>query len=123
LPSRARCRRGSRLTGLLDGGAYAVVASMAVDALLPVGEESTMLYVGALAAGAIAAQVPVLLSWHPATGLEADVAGTRGYVSGSLIGWEIGRRDRRALDAPATATRGARGVSRGGARALSARSP
>ena len=44
------------MTGLLHGGAYAVFALMAVDALLPVGGELVMLYAGALAAGAIAGQ-------------------------------------------------------------------
>src|SRR6188472_1270958 len=85
------------MTGLLHGGVYAVFALMAVDALLPVGGELIMLYAGALAAGAIAGQEPVLLGWHPATGLEAYVvlalAGTLGY----LIGWEIGRRGGRPL--------------------------
>ncbi len=89
------------MTGLLHGGAYAVFALMAVDALLPVGGELVMLYAGALAAGAIAGQEPVLLGWHPATGLEAylvlALAGTLGYLFGSLIGWEIGRRGGRPL--------------------------
>jgi membrane protein DedA with SNARE-associated domain len=89
------------MTGLLHGGVYAVFALLAVDALLPVGGELIMLYAGALAAGAIAGQEPVLLGWHPATGLEAYVvlalAGTLGYLFGSLIGWEIGRRGGRPL--------------------------
>jgi membrane protein DedA with SNARE-associated domain len=89
------------MTGLLHGGAYAVFALMALDALLPVGGELIMLYAGALAAGAIAGQEPVLLGWHPATGVEAYVvlalAGTLGYLFGSLIGWEIGRRGGRPL--------------------------
>jgi membrane protein DedA with SNARE-associated domain len=89
------------MTSLLHGGAYAVFALMAVDALLPVGGELVMLYAGALAAGAIAGQEPVLLGWHPATGLEAylvlALAGTLGYLFGSLIGWEIGRRGGRPL--------------------------
>jgi membrane protein DedA with SNARE-associated domain len=89
------------MTGLLHGGAYAVFALMALDALLPVGGELIMLYAGALAAGAIAGQEPVLLGWHPATGVEAYVvlalAGTLGYLFGSLIGWEIGRRGGRPV--------------------------
>ena len=89
------------MTGLLHGGAYAVFALMAVDALVPVGGELIMLYAGALAAGAIAGQEPVLLGWHPATGPEAYIvlalAGTLGYLFGSLIGWEIGRRGGRPL--------------------------
>jgi len=89
------------MPGLLHGGAYAVFALMAVDALLPVGGELVMLYAGALAAGAIAGQEPVLLGWHPATGLEAYVvlalAGTLGYLTGSLVGWAIGVRGGRPL--------------------------
>jgi len=89
------------MTSLLHGGVYAVFALMAVDALLPVGGELVMLYAGALAAGALAGQEPVLLGWHPATGLEAylvlALAGTLGYLFGSLVGWEIGRRGGRPL--------------------------
>jgi membrane protein DedA with SNARE-associated domain len=76
-------------------GAYAVFAIMALDALLPVGGELTMLYAGALAAGAIAGQHPILLGHHLSTGLESYVvlalAGTIGYLIGSLVGWGIGR--------------------------------
>jgi membrane protein DedA with SNARE-associated domain len=88
------------LTGQLTSwighhGAYAVFGIMALDALLPVGGELTMLYAGALAAGAIAGQHPVLLGHQLHTGLESylvlAVAGTLGYLGGSLIGWAIGR--------------------------------
>jgi membrane protein DedA with SNARE-associated domain len=88
------------LTGQLTSwighhGAYAVFAIMALDALLPVGGELTMLYAGALAAGAIAGQHPVLLGHQLQTGLESylvlAVAGTLGYLLGALIGWAIGR--------------------------------
>jgi membrane protein DedA with SNARE-associated domain len=90
------------MTGLLHGGAYAVFALMAVDALFPVGGELIMLYAGALAAGAIAGQTPVLLGWHPQEGLQAYIvlatAGTLGYLAGSLVGWEIGMRGGRHVD-------------------------
>jgi membrane protein DedA with SNARE-associated domain len=90
------------MTGLLHGGGvYAVFALMAVDALLPVGGELIMLYAGALAAGALAGQAPALVGWQPATGLEAYVvlalAGTLGYLFGSLVGWAIGARGGRPL--------------------------
>jgi membrane protein DedA with SNARE-associated domain len=89
------------MTTLLHGGVYAVFALMALDALVPVGGELVMLYAGALAAGAIAGQQPMLLGSHPATGPEAYVvlagAGTLGYLLGSLIGWQIGRRGGRPL--------------------------
>jgi membrane protein DedA with SNARE-associated domain len=88
------------LTGQLTSwighhGAYAVFAIMALDALLPVGGELTMLFAGALAGGAIAGEHPVLLGHQLQTGLESylvlAVAGTAGYLAGALIGWAIGR--------------------------------
>jgi membrane protein DedA with SNARE-associated domain len=94
------------VTGTLTGwigrhGAYAVFAIMAVDALLPAGGELTMLYAGALAAGAIAGAQPVLLGHTLATGPEAYVvlalAGTIGYLVGALVGWAIGRTGGRPL--------------------------
>ena len=82
-------------------GAYAVFVIMAVDALLPVGGELTMLFAGALAAGAIAGEHPVLLGHTMQTGLESylvlSLAGTFGYLFGSLVGWAIGRYGGRAL--------------------------
>jgi membrane protein DedA with SNARE-associated domain len=82
-------------------GAYAVFAIMALDALLPVGGELTMLYAGALSAGAIAGQHPVLLGHDLHTGLESylvlALAGTIGYLAGALVGWAIGRWGGRSL--------------------------
>jgi membrane protein DedA with SNARE-associated domain len=82
-------------------GFYAVLAIMAVDALLPVGGELTMLYAGALAAGAIAGQHPLLFGHLLSTGFESYVVlaigGTIGYLIGALIGWAIGRRGGRPL--------------------------
>jgi membrane protein DedA with SNARE-associated domain len=82
-------------------GAYAVFVIMALDALLPVGGELTMLYAGALAAGAIAGQQPILLGHALSTGLESylvlALAGTLGYLAGALIGWAIGRWGGRSL--------------------------
>ena len=76
-------------------GAYAVFVIMAIDALLPVGGELTMLFAGALAAGAIAGYQPVLFGHTLNTGLESYVvlalAGTFGYLAGSIVGWGIGR--------------------------------
>ena len=94
------------LTGQLTSwiahhGAYAVFAIMAVDALLPVGGELTMLFAGALAAGSIAGAHPVLLGHTMQTGLESyvvlSIAGTVGYLVGSLVGWAIGRWGGHAL--------------------------
>ena len=47
-------------TWIGNHGAYAVFAIMAIDALLPVGGELTMLFAGALAAGAISGAQPVV---------------------------------------------------------------
>jgi membrane protein DedA with SNARE-associated domain len=94
------------LTGQLTSwighhGAYAVFAIMALDALLPVGGELTMLFAGALAAGAVAGAEPVLLGHTMRTGLESYLvlatAGTVGYLVGSLVGWAIGRWGGRSL--------------------------
>jgi membrane protein DedA with SNARE-associated domain len=82
-------------------GFYAVLAIMAVDALLPVGGELTMLYAGALAAGAIAGQHALLFGHDLSTGFESYVVlaigGTIGYLIGSLVGWVIGRAGGRPL--------------------------
>jgi membrane protein DedA with SNARE-associated domain len=82
-------------------GVYAVFVIMAMDALLPVGGELTMLFAGALAAGAITGDHPVALGHTMNTGLESYVvlslAGTLGYLFGSLVGWGIGRWGGRAL--------------------------
>jgi membrane protein DedA with SNARE-associated domain len=82
-------------------GAYAVLLIMALDALLPVGGELTMLYAGALTAGAIAGQQPVFFGHDLHTGVESYVvlalAGTLGYLIGSLVGWAIGRWGGRSL--------------------------
>jgi membrane protein DedA with SNARE-associated domain len=82
-------------------GFWAVFALMAVDALLPVGGELTMLYAGALAAGAIAGQHPLLFGHVLSTGFESyavlALGGTIGYLIGSLVGWAIGRWGGRSL--------------------------
>jgi membrane protein DedA with SNARE-associated domain len=91
----------SRVTGWVgDHGAYAVFAVMALDALLPVGGELTMLFAGALAAGAVAGAEPTLAGHPLQPGLESYVvlalAGTLGYLAGALAGWLIGRQAERA---------------------------
>src|SRR3954454_12950226 len=82
-------------------GAYAIFAIMALDALFPVGGELTMLFAGALAAGAVAGQEPVLFGHVLTTGVGAYVvlalAGTLGYLVGALVGWAIGRWGGRPL--------------------------
>jgi membrane protein DedA with SNARE-associated domain len=90
-----------RLTELVGShGVYAVFLLMAVDAVLPAGGEIVMLYAGAVASGALAQQAIALgMTLH--RGLEAYVvlslAGSLGYLAGSLAGWALGRRGGRAL--------------------------
>ena len=82
-------------------GFWAVFALMGVDALLPVGGELIMLYAGAVAAGAIAGQHPLIFGHVLKTGFESyavlALGGTLGYLAGSLAGWAIGRWGGRAL--------------------------
>src|SRR4051794_25089909 len=94
------------LTGTLTGwighhGAFAVFFIMMLDAVFPVGGELTMLFAGALAAGAIAGHHPILLGHPLHTGLESYLilaaTGTVGYLVGALLGWAIGRYGGRPL--------------------------
>ncbi|MEA2665524.1 MAG: hypothetical protein QOI11_2468 [Candidatus Eremiobacteraeota bacterium] len=82
-------------------GVGAVFLLMAVDALLPVGGEVTMLYAGVIAAGAASGGAVTLFGLHPSDGLEAYLvmvaAGTLGYLAGSIAGWLIGARGGRPL--------------------------
>lgn len=77
-----------------DHGLYAVFALMLVDALLPAASEAVMVYGGAVAAGAFAGQDLVLLGYEIPHGfwawLAISLAGTAGYVVGSIAGWAIG---------------------------------
>jgi membrane protein DedA with SNARE-associated domain len=88
-------------TWVADHGVYAVFALMALDALLPLGGELTMLYAGVLAAGAIAAAQVTVFGAHAAVGAESYVvlslAGTLGSLAGALVGWAIGARGGRPL--------------------------
>ena len=77
---------------------YAVFVLMIVDAVFPAASEVVMVYAGAVAAGAFAGQTsdafrgttfaPRALSAYLAMAL----AGTIGYVIGSIMGWGIGVR-------------------------------
>jgi membrane protein DedA with SNARE-associated domain len=83
------------LTDLVgDYGLYAVFLLMLVDAVFPAASEPVMVFGGALASGALAADV-VLLGSELQPGLSAylgiALAGTLGYVIGSVGGWAIGR--------------------------------
>jgi membrane protein DedA with SNARE-associated domain len=74
---------------------------MAIDAVLPAASELVMIYGGALAAGAISGSHLVLFGHRiesPFWGfVVVSVAGTLGYLLGSIGGWAIGVYGGRAL--------------------------
>jgi membrane protein DedA with SNARE-associated domain len=86
---------GSVTTFVGDHGVYAVFLLMAIDAVFPAASELVMVYAGALASGAFASQQVVLFGneitsdgWAFVT---MALAGTLGYLAGSIVGWCIGR--------------------------------
>ena len=85
----------SSLTSLIGNhGIYAVFLLMAIDAVLPAASELVMVYAGALAAGAFPGQHVDLfgsrISSHASAFVAMALAGTLGYVVGSVGGWAIG---------------------------------
>jgi|SRR5919204_5342345 membrane protein DedA with SNARE-associated domain len=86
----------SSITSLIGNhGLYAVFLLMIVAAVLPAASELTMLYGGALAAGAFAnAHVIAFghrLHDHAAAYTAIALAGIAGNIVGAAIGWLIGR--------------------------------
>ena len=77
---------------LAHHGVWAVFVLMAIDAVFPAASELVMLYGGALASGALTHQLDVFGSRTTGTGayLAIALAGTIGYLLGSLAGWAIG---------------------------------
>ena len=77
-----------------DHGLYAVFLLMAIDAVLPAASELVMVYAGALAAGAFTSQHVDLfgtrISEHAWAYVAMALAGTLGYLVGSIAGWAIG---------------------------------
>ncbi len=75
-------------------GVYAVFLLMAVDAVFPAASELVMVYAGALASAAFAGQHAVLFGTTIRTPawayLVLSLAGTLGYLLGSIGGWAIG---------------------------------
>jgi membrane protein DedA with SNARE-associated domain len=76
-------------------GAYAVFVLMLIDAVFPAASELVMLYAGAVAAGVFSSAHHVsLFGAKIGFGVTAFVvmalAGTIGYLVGSIIGWAIG---------------------------------
>jgi membrane protein DedA with SNARE-associated domain len=82
-------------------GLYAVFALMVVDAVFPAASELVMIYGGALAAGAISGGHVVLFGHRIGTAawgfVAVSLAGTIGYLLGSLVGWGIGAYGGRPL--------------------------
>jgi membrane protein DedA with SNARE-associated domain len=75
-------------------GVYAVFVLMLIDAVLPAASELVMLYAGAAATGALGGHHISLFGAEIGFGVTAYVvmalAGTLGYLAGSVIGWWIG---------------------------------
>lgn len=81
-------------------GVYAIFLLMAIDAVFPAASELVMLVGGALATGAFADQVTLFgatLAKGAPTFFAIALAGTIGYLVGSLLGWAIGRYGGRPL--------------------------
>jgi membrane protein DedA with SNARE-associated domain len=85
---------GSVTSFVGDHGVYAVFLLMAIDAVFPAASELVMVYAGALASGAFVSQHVVLFGHR----IDSDgwafvtmaLAGTLGYLVGSIGGWAIG---------------------------------
>ena len=85
----------STLTSLIgDHGVYAVFALMAIDAVFPAASELVMVYAGALAAAAFSGRHVDLfgtrISSHVWAYVVMALAGTLGYLLGSVVGWAVG---------------------------------
>jgi membrane protein DedA with SNARE-associated domain len=75
-------------------GVYAIFVLMMIDAVFPAASELVMIYGGALAGGAIAGSHVVVFG-HEVTShwwafVAVVLAGTVGYLVGSIIGWGVG---------------------------------
>jgi membrane protein DedA with SNARE-associated domain len=83
-------------------GAYAVFVLMMIDAVFPAASELVMLYAGAVAAGVFTSAHHVSL-FGAKVGFGAGafvvmaLAGTLGYLAGSIVGWWVGLRGGRPL--------------------------
>jgi len=87
---------------IANHGVYAVFGLMALDAVFPAFSELVMLYAGAVAAGAFSAANGVTLfgsriGFGAGAFVALALAGTLGYLAGSLVGWAIGRWGGRPL--------------------------
>jgi membrane protein DedA with SNARE-associated domain len=83
-------------------GAYAVFVLMLIDAVFPAASELVMLYAGAVAAGVFSSAHDVSLfgakiGFGAGAYVVMALAGTLGYLVGSIFGWWIGLRGGRPL--------------------------
>jgi len=83
-------------------GAYAVFVLMLIDAVFPAASELVMLYAGAVAAGVFASAHHLSLfgatiGFGAGAYIAMSLAGTLGYLAGSIVGWWIGLRGGRPL--------------------------
>jgi membrane protein DedA with SNARE-associated domain len=93
----------SSLTSLIgDHGVYAVFLLMIVAAVLPAASELTMLYAGAVAAGAFPdAQVVLFgheIQSHGAAYVVMSLAGLLGNLVGAVGGWSLGMYAEQGLE-------------------------
>lgn len=93
----------SSVTSLIGNhGLYAVFGLMVIAAVLPAASELTMLYAGALAAGAFAGSHVTALGHtihsHAKAYVAISVAGIAGNLVGALIGWSLGRFAEKGLE-------------------------
>lgn len=86
---------GSITSFVGNHGVEAVFILMAIDAVFPAASELVMVYAGAVASGAFASQHVVLfgntIQSHGWAYVTMAMAGTLGYIVGSIAGWGIGR--------------------------------
>ncbi len=83
-------------------GVYAVFVLMAIDAVFPAFSELVMLYAGAVGAGVLASAHHVsvfgaTIGFGAGAFVVMALAGTLGYLVGSIVGWGIGRYGGRPL--------------------------
>jgi membrane protein DedA with SNARE-associated domain len=86
---------GSITSFVGNHGVEAVFLLMMIDAVFPAASELVMVYAGAIASGAFASQHVVVFGHtvesHGWAYVTMALAGTLGYLVGSIGGWAIGR--------------------------------
>src|SRR6266576_2477141 len=82
-------------SAIANHGIYAVFGLMAIDAVFPALSELVMLYAGAVAAGVFTSAHDVSLfgakiGFGASAFVVMALAGTLGYLVGSIVGWWVG---------------------------------